>query len=542
MLALSGILVKVIGLVYKIPLTNLIKSEGMGYFNSAYTIYTFFYMLSSAGLPVAISLLVSRAVSVGNRPRVRRIFLSAFMIFASFGALGSLLMYLFAEPFASLLGNSPASDAIRAISPTLVFVCIISVIRGYFQGHRYMLPTALSQIIEALGKMILGMLLASSAIRLSMGYSSAATGAALGLSIGMGISLLYLVLHILFFRGEKYYGEIYDKMPPGSFSSVIKELLKASLPITLSASVLSMTNTLDLALVMRSLRNIGLSAEASNAAYGNYTALALPLFNLPIIFITPISNTVVPYIAGSLSARREKDTVFAISSALRTCALIAFPCAFGLCALSGPILKLLFDDSLALAASPLLEALSPSVIFLSLATVTGAILQALSRPIVPVVSMIVGALVKALSCPIFIRFFSIKGAPYSTLLCYFTVSAINFVFLAITLRKRPNFFAILLKPLACALGSSLLCKVFYVAIARIAGNAVSCLASIALAVVVYALLILLVGYITEDEIKMLPMGVKLLKILERIKKTKMKGKEKNERNRNAEIKKRAPHR
>jgi stage V sporulation protein B len=303
-----------------------------------------------------------------------------------------------------------------------------------------------------------------------------------------------------------------------------------------------MTNTLDLALVMRSLRNIGLSAEAANAAYGNYTALALPLFNLPIIFITPISNTVVPYVAGSLSARRDKDTLFAISSALRTCALIAFPCAFGLCALSGPILKLLFDDALALAAAPLLEALSPSVIFLSLATVTGAILQALSRPIVPVVSMIIGALVKALCCPIFIKIFSIKGAPYSTLVCYFTVSAINFVFLAITLRKRPNFFAILLKPLACALASSFLCKLIYVTLARGIGNALACLVSIAVTVIAYALLILLAGYITEQEIRMLPMGSRLLKMLGGIKKTKTKGQEKNERDRNAEIKKRAPHR
>ena len=538
-LALAGIFVKVIGLVYKIPLTNLIKSEGMGYFNSAYTIYTFFYMLSSAGLPVAISLLVSRARSVGNRPRVRRILLAAGVLFTSLGTIGSLTMYFFAEPFARLLGNPPAASSIRAIAPTLLFVCVISVLRGYFQGHQYMLPTAVSQIVEALGKLVLGMFFAYTAIKLSKGYESAATGAALGLSIGMGLALLYLLIHVPFFKSERYYEEIYDTMPPGSFSSVMKELLKASLPITISASVLSMTNTLDLALVMRSLCNIGMSAEAANAAYGNYTALAVPLFNLPIVFITPIANTVVPYIAGSVSASRDTSTAFAISSALRMTALIAFPCSLGLCALSGPILQLLFDDTLALAAAPLLETLSPSVIFLSLATVTSALLQALGRPTVPVVSMVVGATVKALCCPMLIKCFSIKGAPMSTFLCYFIVCVINFIFLAVTVKKRPRFFTILLRPLFCALACALTCKLSYLALAPRFGNTLSCLAAIAVAVTVYILLVLLGGYITEDELRMLPKGNKLVKIIGSFKKTKGN---KNERNRDTEIKGRTPYR
>ena len=538
-LALAGAVVKIIGLVYKIPLTNLIKSEGMGYFNSAYTIYTFFYMLSTAGLPVAISMLVSQARTLGNRARVKKIFSTASFMFFTVGTLGNLAMFFFSDFFAKILGNPSAALSIRAISPTLFFVSAISVFRGYFQGHQYMLPTALSQIAEAAGKLGFGIFLATAAIKKGYGYEKAAAGAAVGLSIGMAAAFLYLVFTAIFFKSEKYYETVYDTLPSGSRRTILKSLIKASLPITFSASVLSMSNTLDLVIVMHALVKAGLSSAAANAAYGNYTALAVPLFNLPIILITPIASTVVPYIAGAISAGDSKKVCSSVAVSLRTTALIAFPCAMGLSSLALPILKLLFDDTLAQAASPLLALLAPSVIFLAFATVTNALLQALGRPLVPVFSMFAGALVKIISCPVFIERFSVKGTPMSTFLCYFTVCAINFVFIYREMKEKPNFFKMFVSPLIASLASALGASYAYVKIAVHTGENMACLASIALAAVIYFIIIMLTRYISREEILMLPRGEKILKIFEKFRLVKSERKLfENERNRDLKKQKR----
>lgn len=515
-LALAGVAVKIIGLIYKIPLTNLIKSEGMGYFNSAYTIYTFFYMISTAGLPVAISLLISSARSVGNRPRVRKIFLLSGAIFLTVGALGSLLMFFYAEFFAELLGNPPAALSIRAISPTLFFVSVISVLRGYFQGHQYMLPTAISQIAEASGKLVFGMTLALSAIKKGESYEMASAGAALGLSIGMGIALFCLIIIALFFKSDRYYENIFDSLPAGSATSIIKGIAAAALPITLSASVLSMSGALDLVVVIRTLKKIGLSAAAANAAYGNYSALALPMLNLPIVFITPIASTAVPYIAGLISTLETERVRSSVSMSMRLCALISFPCALGLCALSLPILEMLFDDALALSAAPLLQILAPSVIFLSFATVTNALLQALGKPMIPVLSMIAGAGIKMLSGPILIKRFSVSGAPMSTFLCYFTVCFINFIFIYRRLGEKPRLFETFSRPLVGAFLCALAASSSYALLSRYVYRAVACGASIVLAGVIYAAVIMLTGYIDVREISALYPSKKIRKITEKI--------------------------
>ncbi len=532
MLAIAGALVKIIGLIYKIPLTNLIKSDGMGYFNSAYTIYTFFYMISTAGLPVAISLLISQARVLGNRPRVRKVFLAASAIFLAVGALGSLAMFFFSEFFASLLGNPPASLSIKAISPTLFFVSAISVMRGYFQGHQFMLPTAISQIAEAAGKLGFGIFLARAAIERNMGYENAAAGAAVGLSIGMGIAFIYLVITAIFFKSEKYYDKIFDTMPAGSTRGVLRSLLSAALPITLSASVLSMSNTLDLAIVMRALKRTGLSAAAANAAYGNYSALAVPMFNLPIVLITPIASTVVPYLAGAISARDSKGIASSVSVSLRTTALISFPCALGLSALASPILKMLFDDALAESAAPLLQILAPSVIFLSFATVTNALLQALGKPLVPLFSMVAGAAVKIILCPLLITRFSVSGTPMSTFFCYFTVCLINFAVIYREMKQKPRFVSMFLSPLLASVASALSAAYTYAWLCARLGETLACLASIAIAAAVYFALIIITGYITGEELLMLPKGEKILEIFEKfgfVKK--VKGNLENERNR-----------
>ncbi len=497
LLALAGLAVKVIGVIYKIPLTSLIKSEGMGYFNSAYTVYAFLYMISSAGLPVAISLLVSRARSVGNVSRAKKIFSLSMLLFSAVGLLLSTLLYAFAEEFASFLGNPPAYLTIRAISPTLFLVSVMSVCRGYFQGHQYMLPTALSQLFEALGKLFFGMLLAKRALGAGLGYSGASAGAALGLTLGTLVAFVYLIFSSLFFKSERFYSEIYKNMPCGKKSEIIKSLISSAFPITVSASLSGMSSALDLALVMNVLQKNGLSFSAANEAYGIYSALAVPLYSMPMVLITPIAGSMVPHIAGLLSKGRKKEASNSLALSLRTTALVSCPCALGLCVFSLPILCLLFDDTLAISGAPLLSLLAPSVIFLSLATVTSSLLQSLGHSALPIISMLAGGALKLISTPYLIKHFEMRGTPIGTFLCYLVVCLMNFIFICRAVDEKINIFTLFAKPLIISCVSVGASFFAYTKLSAHVPSAISCLLSVSLAAALYFPLILLSGYIKK---------------------------------------------
>ena len=198
MLTLSAVLVKVIGLLYRIPMLNRLGSEGMGYFNTAYEVYALLCVLATAGLPVAMSVLISEVTATGKdgclhtAPTVRRIFSVSLGVFLAVGSLGSGAMFLLAEPLGKLLGNPEAAACIRAISPTVFLICLSGAFRGYFQGQRNMVPTAVSQVIEAMGKLFLGLLFAGYAKSKGADLPTTAAYAVLGLTVGTALSVLYL--------------------------------------------------------------------------------------------------------------------------------------------------------------------------------------------------------------------------------------------------------------------------------------------------------------------------------------------------------------
>ena len=313
-LSLSGILVKVIGLLFKIPLTNMIGESGMGYFNSAYTVYSFFYILSTAGLPIALSIMIS---SSRQKQIQKRVFNTALALFALMGVLLSCLMLLGAGLLSDFISNPDAVYSIMTMAPCLLFVCIASAYRGYFQGCQSMLQTALSQLIEAAGKLILGMLLALWAIRRGFSSPIVAAFAVLGITLGSGISMLYLVVARRFFRGDALDANESEGEENTKVRTILKKLIKLSVPITASSAVLSLSGLLDLAVVMRRLQQTGYSAELANALYGNYTSLAVPLFNMPAVLITPISCALVPYIAKAISTGERKKAISGAQNCLK---------------------------------------------------------------------------------------------------------------------------------------------------------------------------------------------------------------------------------
>lgn len=526
-LSVSNIIIKIIGLMFKIPLTNIIGDSGMGYFNSAYTIYVWFYMISTAGLPVAVSILISEARALGHHREVKHIFRVTLIMFLIIGAVGTAAMMFGSGGFASLIGNDGARLSIVAIAPTLFFICISSAIRGYFQGYQYMTPTAISQLIEAAGKLGFGIVLAMYAVGRFTGQSGLPTVAAyaiFGLDIAVFLGMLYLIFAMLRFRpysAEELAADTHAVRGAGNIAGTIA---KIAIPITISASVMSLTNLIDLSIVMRRLQSIGLSQQMANAIWGNYSSLAVPMFNLPPILIYPISYSIVPLLSGYFADGSLDKAKGSMNSALRICSIIILPMSLGLSVMAEPILKLLYNASSAEMAAPLLSILALSVFFVGMISITNAILQASKHEQLPIISMVAGAVVKIVASVVLIGIpeVGIYGTPIGTFLCYMTTTVINFFFLAKYVSLSPKFVPMFVKPLVAsvlccggAYGAYTALSLFIDTSGRM-GNAVATFGGIAAAALIYVVVIFLLRAIGEDEIRMLPKGAKIYSVLHKM--------------------------
>lgn len=534
-LTIANILVKAIGLLFKIPMQHIIGDEGMGYFNAAYTIYTWFYMISTAGLPVAISILVSENRAKGHFRQVRRIFRFALLLFFLVGLCGTLLMILLARPLASSVSEQ-AIYAVIAIAPTLFFVCITSAFRGYFQGYQQMLPTALSEVIESGGKLCLGLLFAAWAqnggyeVFCSMMESRGLTPpqelpfvaacAIFGLTVGVFLGMVFMWVVKLFFREQDYNLEYAtpegDTAPLLGRRQLLKKILLIALPVTISSSVMSLANLVDLLLMSNLLQVSGLTPEQATAVYGNYTTLVVPMFNLPPVLIYPIATAIVPMISARLSANRIEDSRRIIYSSLKVAAVIALPCALGMSTMSYPILNMLYTHDSAVMAAPLLSILALAVFFLGMLSVSNSILQAYRRQWLPILSMLCGALVKLVSEIVLIRHFGIIGTPISTLLCYVTCSTMNFIFVGKYAKIIPPV-SLFLRPLLAAVGCALAGRGVYELLLSLLGEGrIITLIAIVVAAVVYLLLLLLLRCFDRRDFEVLPKGQKIYDLLTRL--------------------------
>lgn len=460
-LTISNLLIKAIGVLFKIPMNHIVGDQGMGYYSSAYTIYTFFYMVSTAGLPVAISLLVSENRAKGKLKQVKKVFKLSMLLFLIVGIVGTGAMFFGASGFSALLKAEPTYYCIIAIAPTLFFICLSSALRGYFQGYQSMVPVAVSQLIEALCKLFLGIAFAYYALN-KYGNSKetihyVAAYAVLGLTIGAGLGMIYLMLSKMLFKSEKYDAEYIEisgvNDETESSSQILKRITLIALPVTVSASVMSLTNLIDMALIQRLLQSFrGMSEAQATSIYGNYTSLCVPMFNLPPYLIYPISYSIVPMIKTAVASGDKKRASLVMESSLRVAVLIGIPCGLGMAALAKPILHMFgYRYWSVVSAAPLLSLLAPSTFFICVLSVSNAILQANGYERKPVISMLAGAGVKIISNTILIRFIGMTGTPISTFLCYLTATALNIYFVVKYVGLKLRFGRIFIRPLIAGL-------------------------------------------------------------------------------------------
>ena len=499
-LTVSNLLTKVCGLFLKVPLTNTLGDTGMAYFQLAYAVYKWFYMISTAGLPVAAAILTARYASDTDPDRrsamlrrVRNVTLAAFLVL---GVIGSLCMYGGAELFAALQKVQQAAPSIRAIAPALFCICITSALRGWYQGLECQMPTAISQVAEAGGKMLFGLLFAAYALRRGYSVYLVAAYAVAGLSVGclLGMAVM-LAAHPFVVRR---YGIKKGTVSGCGRRELLARLWRIALPVTLSASVMSLCDMLDSMVVIRRLCDAGIEHAQALRLYGNYTALAVPMFNLPPILIYPLTTALIPVISA---ARDEKERCGQIvRTSLSVTAVIALPCAAGMGVMAEPILRLFYRADLAKTGAPLLSVLSAAVFFLSVSAMTNAILQAVGAAQYPLYSMLLGGAVKLISGWILTgqAEIGILGSPISTVLCYFVMAVCNLYFVMRVTGVVPHFASMLCRPAAAALLCALTAKCAYRLLLGALPQNMCTLAAIALGGIVYLAVLVLLGGFGED--------------------------------------------
>ncbi len=337
LLTVTMLITKAIGALYKIPLGNLLDEQGMNYFYAAYNIYNLLLMVSTAGLPLALSRLVSQAEALGRVNRRRRTVSVAFWLFLLLGAVSSGVMFFLAGDLAGWMHNTQAENAIRVLSPSVLCVCLVSVIRGYTQGLGDMRPTAASEIIESGSKLVVGLGLAWWLLR--QGYPShiAAAGAIAGVTAGVALSLLALSVWVL-----SHLSRDRGRDDPGRRRDILRQLLAIGVPITVGSVSLSVINLLDQSITMGILQTFwGLTESEAGGLYGVYS-YAGNLFALPAAFIYPMTISLIPAIGAALARGDRASAGRHTAAAFRLTALLALPAGVGLSVLARPILELLY--------------------------------------------------------------------------------------------------------------------------------------------------------------------------------------------------------
>ena len=533
-LTAAVVIVKLIGAIYKLPLNNILGSVGKTYFDTAYLIYNFLMIFSTAGLPLAISKLTSQAHAQGRENQKRKIFSTSVWLFFILGLAGSLLMFFGAEQLAAFEENPMAAQAIRALAPAVFCVCLLACMRGYTQGQGNMKPTAISQVLEALCKVCIGLPLAwfilqkcrETAISQQLaqtgsdGVEYVAAGAILGVTVGTILSLAFLIVYLVTHRNRT---ESLDTPDPSG--TIMKNVLAIGIPITLGNSALGIINLIDTKIVMGQLQNALLLSETEAALLNGQYRMAMDMPNMVASFVYPVTMSLIPFAAAAMAQNDTAKANSIISSAFRLIAILALPAGVGLSVLSTPIMRLLLPTQQedALAAGPHLQILGIALVFICLMILTNAILQTYGKEKLPIFTVIAGGITKIVMNYILVGNpdINIHGAPISTLCCYMVIVVLNLFFVWKYSPEKPHYIQLFAKPvLASVLMGGAAWAVYGFVNRALSGghsacgaNAISTMVGICAGVVVYAILVIALRILRAEDVRTIPHGEKLIKLL-----------------------------
>ncbi len=566
-LAIATVIVKLIGAVYKIPLMNLLSPEGYGYFTGAYAIYNPLYAISMAGLPIAVSKMVSQNMELGRIKDAQRIFHVSQRVFFLVGAVGTILLMALAVPYSYMVKEPMNYISILVVAPCILFCCMMSSFRGYYEGLKNMTPTGVSQVIEAAAKLgfglaatyaamkiwlqnynadvlddgvatVFGVEVTSEAEALAAMYPYAAAVAISGVTLGSVLGLIYLFIMYKLKGFGFTREEIVNSPAPESDKSIMKQLIRTAAPIALSSVVLNLSNLIDDTTIRARLKYaletgydvikemysevLSLSGTLDdgivNYLYGTHGA-AINIKNLvPTITLT-LGISAIPVLTAAWANKNKQDIKLAVESTLRVTMMIAMPAGFGIAALARPILDLLYHEEAAMfdIAEPLLIVYGLGLFLFAATSPMTNMLQAVGRMDIPIKSIAIGSCAKIILNFILIGnpAINIKGAPISTTVCYIIIFAINLTSLLKVTKVKINFVSVYLKPFISGLlcGAVALASNWFITEKLMIESRLVCIVSVALGGMIYAISMLIFKGIVKDDVLMLPKGEKIAKVL-----------------------------
>ncbi len=552
-LIIATALVKIIGAVFKIPLYNILDNTGVGYYTTVYDLYTPMYTIAMAGLPIAISRIVAECVTLEKYKDAKKTFKVAKLAMWVTGGLAFVLMCALSYPYALYKGSLNLLPCIMCIAPCLLFCCVMSSYRGYYEGLHNMTPTAVSEVLEALGKLVFGLVLAIVLKEITGKMEYAVCGALFGITLGTAVSAGYLVFKYKRTAKKDFNSEDLKLSPePKSNGKTLKIIIAMALPIVLGSLVNQLTTLIDNLMITARLEQAIVSnpdyinnffgdliafekaeylkegkvfdtlKDLPIILYGAHRGLAFSIYNLVPVLTSVLGVSAIPVLTEAWTNRDKTALKSSMETVIRTTALVSMPAAFGLMALGREAVKLLYSGKIYTApiAGNNLCILGLCALFAGFTAPVTSMLQAIGKQKIPLYNMAVGALLK-----IVINYFlvatpevNIAGVPIGTTVCYAYICVMNIVMLIKYSGVKPDVVGVIIKPLIAGFlcGASAFITAHFVK-QLIASNSIVTVVSIIVAVAVYIISVILFKIIKKSDIISLPKGEKLAKVLEKFK-------------------------
>ncbi|MCD8324734.1 MAG: polysaccharide biosynthesis protein [Clostridiales bacterium] len=529
-LAVASIVSRIIGLLYRIPMTNIIGEYGNDYYSCAYEIYSMALLISSYSLPMAVSKMVSTRMANHQRENAYRVFRGALLIALVTGTAGCMIIFFGAE-FLTRIFQTPLSFyALRVLAPTLIVVAVLGVLRGFFQGLGTMIPSAISQILEQ----IVNAVVSVGAAYVLFGYGAriaavlggdqhyaeayGAAGGTLGTGMGALVGLLFCILVFMGYRKTLKKGiRREQRLGTGkteSYRTIMRVLIFTIVPILLSTTLYNLVSIVDQGLFKNLAIAQGNSSDDVSLWWGVYSGYYRVLVNVPISISTALATSSVPALAAAFAKKDRAQVRRKIDLSMRFIMVVAFPCTVGLIILAHPIMQLLFHTTTDLAGN-LMMAGAVSILFYSISTLSNAVLQGIDRMRVPIRNAIIALAVNAVSLPVSLYVFHLNI--YSMIAANIVFSFVMCILNGRSVRKysgfTPNIGKTFVKPaIAAVLMGVVVYAVYFVLYRVIGSNAVATVAAILAGVISYAVILLLIKGLTEEELRSFPKGDTLIRI------------------------------
>lgn len=513
-LGIAGLIVKVIGAAFRIPLANTIGLIGTSYYDTAYPYYSWLLVISSSGLPTAISKMVSERVTLGDYRGAHRVFTTAMQILCCIGLLTSILMFFGSDYIARLHMLPEAAYCFKALAPALFFVALMCAYRGYMQGMQQMVPTAISQVVEQVGKLAVGLTLAF--MLLDAGPEYAAMGALIGVTVSELLALIYVMLSYRR-RWPKIRARL-ERSVRREAEPVAARLMAIALPITIGASISPLASVVDSALIIRILLKLGYAKETAQTAFSLMRTNVATLTNMPGVLTMALAMSLVPAISAFSAKRDHAGIQDTARLGLKLALIIGLPCAVGLFVLASPILAMLYpnltEGELTLAVD-LMHTSSIGVIFLSLVQSMTGVIQGMGKPNVPVFNLFIGFVLKVASLLALMNIpqINIQGAAVSTVVCYAFAGIADTIYVIRRAKLRLGLVDVLLKPVLSSGVMGFVVFMIYSFMQEMEHQALPTLAAVAVGIFAYGVMAIYFRFFSREELAYIPGGQRIRKLM-----------------------------